>query len=126
MRTLKSECIVSVATLICQIGVLILFSEAGIFQENAGVNKCPKTSETVYPGIWGILKQTACPGQPEIFKTVYRNIKSTSFEQCSRISSIRIAPMKERQVCVCVDLIPRHHNFLHLFGPKLSITNKNF
>ena len=39
----------------------------------AGVNICPKKSETVYPGIRGILKLSVLVNQ-KIFKTVYQNI----------------------------------------------------
>ena len=40
-----------------------------------------KKSETVYPGIWGILKLSVLVNQ-KVFKTVYQNIKSTFFGQC--------------------------------------------
>ena len=52
----------------------------------SGVNICPKKSETVYPGIWGILKLSVLVNQ-KIFKTVYWNLKSTFFGQCWSLSS---------------------------------------
>ena len=47
----------------------------------AGVNICPKKSETVYPEIWGILKLSVLVNQ-KIFKTAYQSVKSTFFGQC--------------------------------------------
>ena len=43
----------------------------------AGVNICPKKSETVYPEIWGILKLSGLINQ-KIFETVYRNFQTVS------------------------------------------------
>ena len=42
-------------------------------EQEAGVNICPKKSETVYPEIWGILKLSVLINQ-KIFETVYRKI----------------------------------------------------
>ena len=44
---------------------------------NAGVNICPKKSETVYPEIWGILKLSGLINQ-KIFETVYQNFQTVS------------------------------------------------
>ena len=43
----------------------------------AGVNICPKKSETVYPEIWGILKLSGLINQ-KIFETVYQNFQTVS------------------------------------------------
>ena len=81
-------------------------------------------SETVYPGIRGILKLSVLVNQ-KIFKTVYWNIKSRFFGQCWGISST----LKNCLFYISFDLKCRRaptHIFSHLFGPKLSITSKNF
>ena len=89
-----------------------------------GVNICPKKSETVFPGIRGILKLSVLVNK-KIFKTVYWNIKSRFFGQCWGISST----LKNCLFYISFDLKCRRaptHIFSHLFGPKLSITSKNF
>ena len=86
-----------------------------------------------------------CPDQPENLQTVYGNFlktvyqifkpyqkhKSTFFKQCWRISSTRIALSIKRRLRSVHRLKPKMLTdfstyFLHLFGPKLSIANKNF
>ena len=58
------------------------------------MNICPKKSETVYPGIWGILKLSVLVNQ-KIFKKI--------------IDSHCALNVKETLVCVWVDILPHHH-----------------
>ena len=99
-----------------------------------GVNICPKKSETVYPEIWGILKLSGLINQ-KIFETVYRNLKQSQKHAHEQESKETIVPDGEyiclslRNACLIFSLTENGtsaHIFPNLFGPKLSVTSKNF
>ena len=72
--------------------------------------------------------ETVCPGQPKNLQNCLSKHEVNIFQAMVKniIDSHCALHIKETEVCVWVDLLPRRHNFLHLFGPKLSITSKNF
>ena len=78
-----------------------------------------KISETVWPDIWGILKLSVLnPDQPENLQTVHQilnSIRNISQDLSSNVEEFHQHTLrfniKETQVCVWVDLLPRHHNF---------------
>ena len=90
-----------------------------------GVNICPQKSETVYPPIWGILKLSVLLNH-YILKLSIKILKqsqnrqpkhkSTFFKSKNIINLHYVFNIKETQVCVWVDLLPRHHNFWNVKG----------